>query len=144
MTQTSLMNALKSNIGLADGFFLDVYINVHDTDYQTAILWTIDDVSNPQNYAMAIFGFGGAKLTIWKSLSGVIEKVGATISQAITPNQILRIENPTGTNELDILYNGVSKATPTIADAGIISNTGVALLTTLNTNSFPKFEIGEL
>ena len=53
-------------------------------------------------------------------------------------------QKKTGTNVLNILYNGVSKATPTISDAGIVSNTGIALFSTEANNAISRVTIGRL
>ncbi len=137
-TFASLLNALKGAFGLADGFYIDVYINAITDNTQTGVLWNYDGANN---FGMAYFSHGN--LVVDKNVAGTYSNL-ASVAQAVTPDQILRIENATGSNVLDILYNGVSKATPTIADAGIISNTGIALFSTEAANAISKVEIGLL
>ncbi len=137
-TLSSLINALKSQFGLSDGFFIDVAINAVTAGNQVGAIWNYD---GSNNFGMAYMN--GTKLMVDKNVGGTYSNL-ANVAQVVTPDQILRIENPVGTNVLDILYNGVSKATPTIADAGIISNTGIALFSTEPNNAISKVTIGLL
>ena len=138
MTLTSLFNTLKSQYGLADGFFIDVYINAVTIGTQIGILWNYD---SDNNFGMAYMD--GINLLIEKNVAGTHTEL-ARVAQAVTQDQILRIENPAGSNVLDILYNGVSKATPTIADASVIGNPGIALFSTEANNAISKVVIGKL
>ena len=135
---TSLINSLKSRFGLADGFFIDVYINAVTVDNPVGVIWNYD---GSNNFGMAYMD--GENLVVDKNVAGTYSNL-ASVAQAVTQDQILRIENPAGTNVLNILYNGVSKATPTIADAGIILNTGIALFSTEANNAISKVVIGKL
>ena len=137
-TLTSILNVLKSQFGLADGFFIDVHINTVTANTQVGAIWNYD---GNNNFGMAYMD--GTNLLVDKNVAGTYSNL-ASVAQAVTPDQILRIENPVGTNVLDILYNGVSKATPTIADAGIISNAGIALFSTEANNAISKVTIGKL
>ena len=137
-TLTSLLNNLKSQFGLSDGFFIDIYINAVTAGTQVGVIWNYD---GSNNFGMAYMD--GVNLIVDKNVAGTYSNL-ASVAQAVTPDQILRIENPTGSNVLDILYNGVSKATPTISDAGIISNTGIALFSTEANNAISKVVIGQL
>ena len=137
-TLISLLNALKSQFGLSDGFFIDVHINAVTADTQVGVIWNYD---GSNNFGMAYMD--GTNLIVDKNVAGTYSNL-ASVAQAVTPDQILRIENPAGTNVLDIKYNGVSKATPTISDAGIISNTGIALFSTEENNAISKVTIGRL
>ena len=138
-TFTSLINTLKPQFGLTDGFFIDIDINSFDTLSAIGVIWNYDGANN---FGLAVFA--GARLVISKSVVGIYSEIGNVV-QSVTPDQTLRIENPVGTNVLDILYNGVSKATPTISDAEIISNTGIALFSTAGvSNKISRVEIGRL
>ncbi len=134
----SLLNILKSQFGLSDGFFIDVHINAVTSKTQVGAIWNYD---GSNNFGMAYMN--GTNLIVDKNVAGTYSNL-ASVAQAVTPDQILRIENPAGINVLDILYNGVSKATPTISDAGIISNTGIALFSTEANNAISKVVIGKL
>lgn len=140
LTLTSMFNQLKDRFGIADGFFIDVYINTVTVDTQIGVIWNYD---GSNNFGMAYLDGNGNRLRVNKNVAGTYTNL-ANVAQILTPDQILRIENPTGSNVLDILYNGVSKATPTISDAGIISNTGIALFSTEANNAISKVEIGLL
>ena len=137
-TLTSLLNVLKSQFELSDGFFIDVHINAVTGDTQVGAIWNYD---GSNNFGMAYMD--GTNLMVDKNVAGTYTNL-ANVAQAVTPDQILRIENPAGTNALSIKYNGVEKATPTISDAGIISNTGIALFSTEANNAISKVTIGVL
>lgn len=137
----SILNALKSKFQVADGFFIDISINAVTADTQTGVMWNLDDEANPQNFGLAYMD--SINLVVIKRVAGTYTDL-ASVAQAITADQILRIENPTGSNVLDILYNGVSLATPTISDAGVISNGGIALFSTEVNNAISRVEIGLL
>lgn len=141
LTLISILNALKSQFGLADGFFIDVHINAVTTDTQVGVIWNLDDAATPANFGMAYMD--GTYLVVDKNVNGIYSNL-ASVTQAVTPDQILRIENPAGTNALSIKYNGVEKATPTIADASVIGNTGIALFSTEASNAISKVTIGKL
>ncbi len=141
LTLTSLLNALKAQFGLSDGFFIDVAINAATALSPIGIIWNLDDPATPANFGMAYMD--GTNLIVDKNVAGTYSNL-ASVAQAVTQDQILRIENPVDSNVLDILYNGVSKATPTISDAGIISNTGIALFSTEANNAISKVTIGLL
>ncbi len=141
LTFTSIINALKAQFGLADGFFIDIAINAVTPNTQVGIVWNLDDPVTLANFGMAYMD--GTDLLAVKMVAGVFTQL-ATVAQAVTSDQILRIENPTGSNVLDILYNGVSKATPTISDAGIIANRGMALFSTEGDNAISQVTIGKL
>lgn len=138
LTFTSLLNVLKSQFGLSDGFFIDIKVNAVTPDTQIGGIWNYDGANN-----FGGFTLDATNLKVFKSVAGTYTDL-ASVAQAVTQDQILRIENPTGTNALDILYNGVSKATPTISDAGIISNTGIALFSTEANNAISQVTIGLL
>jgi hypothetical protein len=138
LTFTSLLNILKPQFGLSDGFFVDVHINAVTAETQVGAIWNYDGSSN---FGMAYMD--GTDLIVDKNVNGTYSNL-ASVGQAVTPDQILRIENPAGTNVLDILYNGVSKATPTIADASVIGNPGIALFSTEANNAISKVVIGKL
>lgn len=140
-TFISLLNNLKTKFGIADGFFIDVSINAVTAGAQIGIIWNLDSPTSPANFGMAYMD--GTNLVVDKNVGGTYSNL-ASVAQAVTQDQILRIENPAGSNVLDILYNGVSKATPTIADAGIILNTGIALFSTEANNAISKVVIGKL
>jgi hypothetical protein len=137
-TLTSLLNTFKSQFGLSDGFFIDIHINAVTADTQVGAIWNYD---GSNNFGMAYMD--GTNLLVDKNVNGTYTEL-ACVGQAVTPDQILRIENPAGSNVLDILYNGVSKATPTIADASIIGNPGIALFSTEANNAISKVVIGKL
>lgn len=137
-TLISLFNVLKSQFGLSDGFFIDVYINAVTADTQVGIIWNYD---GSNNFGMAYMD--GTNLIVDKNVAGTYSNL-ASVAQAVTPDQILRIENPVGSNVITVKYNGVSKATPTISDAGIISNKGIALFSTEANNAISKVVIGKL
>ena len=145
ITFTSIMNALKSQFGLADGFFIELELDSYTAGSTLGVMWNIDNVSNPQNFGLAMFlqFTNSIRVRTTKRVAGTYTDL-STVVQAFTSSQVLRIENPSGTNVLDILYNGVSIATPTIADAGIISNTGIALLSTEENNAISQVTIGRL
>ena len=138
LTFASLMNVLKSQFGIVDGFFIDVYINAVTVGNPVGVLWNYD---GSNNFGMAYMD--GVTIMVDKNVAGTYSNL-ASVGQAVTPDQILRIENPAGSNVLDILYNGVSKATPTIADASVIGNTGIALFSTEANNAISKVVIGKL
>lgn len=140
ITFTSLLNVLKSQFGLADGFFIEVVINAIAMDAQVGFIWNYD---GGNNFGMIYMDSNADRLRAWKDVAGTYTSL-ANVAQVATPGQTLRLNNPTGTNVLDILYNGVSKATPTIADAGIISNTGIALFSTNIANTISQVTIGLL
>ncbi len=135
---TSIINTLKSQFGLADGFFIEADIENVVADSQIGFIWNRDG----NNFSIVMSDMD--RLGICKSVAGVYTPLVADVAQAITPGQTLRIENPAGSNVINMLYNGVSKATPTISDAGIISNTGIALFSTDALNSISKVTIGRL
>ena len=137
-TFISLLNALKSQFGLADGFFIDIYINAITANTAIGAIWNYD---GNNNFGMAYMN--GTNLIVDKNVNGTYSNL-ASVLQVVTPDQILRIENPAGSNVLDILYNGVSKATPTIADASVIGNPGIALFSTEANNAISKVVIGKL
>ncbi len=137
-TLASLLNTLKSQFGLSDGFFIDVHINAVTANNKVGVIWNYD---GSNNFGMAYMD--GINLIVDKNVAGTYTNL-ASVAQAVTPDQILRIENPAGTNVLDILYNGVSKATPTISDAGIIDNTGIALFSTEANNAISQVVVGLL
>lgn len=141
LTLSSLLNPLKNQLGLSDGFFIDVAINAVTADTQVGIIWNLDDPTTPANFGMAYMN--GTNLIVDKNVAGTYSNL-ASVAQAVTQDQILRIENPAGSNVLNILYNGVSKATPTIADASIIGNSGIALFSTEANNAISKVVIGRL
>lgn len=134
----SLLNTLKSQFGLSDGFFIDVAINAVTTGTEVGVIWNYD---GSNNFGMAYMD--GTNLIVDKNVNGTYSNL-ASVGQLITQDQILRIENPAGSNVLDILYNGVSKATPTIADASVIGNPGIALFSTDPNNAISKVVIGKL
>ncbi len=137
-TLVSILNILKPQFGLSDGFFIDVHINAVTADTQVGVIWNYDGSNN-----FGIAYMNGTNLVVDKNVAGTYSNL-ASVAQAVTPDQILRIENPAGSNVLDILYNGVSKATPTIADASILGNTGIALFSTEANNAISKVTIGKL
>jgi len=134
----TLLNALKSKFGLADGFFIDVYINAITAGNPVGILWNYD---GSNNFGMAYMN--GINLVVDKNVNGTYSNL-ANVAQAVTQDQILRIEKPLGSDIVTVKYNGVSKATPTISDASIVSNTGIALFSTEANNAISKIEIGAL
>lgn len=138
---TSLLNSIKPQFGIADGFFIDVYINAVTSFTPVGVIWNLDDAATPANFGMAYMD--GERLKVDKNVAGTYTSL-ASVVQAVTQDQILRIENPAGSNVLDILYNGVSKATPTIADASVIVNPGIALFSTEANNAISKVVIGKL
>lgn len=138
ITFTSIINTLKSQFGLSDGFFIDVHINAVTADTQVGVIWNYD---GSNNFGMAYMD--GTDLIVDKNVAGTYSNL-ASVAQAVTPDQILRIENPAGSNVLSIKYNGVEKATPTIADASVIGNTGIALFSTEANNKISKVTIGKL
>jgi len=138
ITLTSIFNVLKSQFGLSDGFFIDIYINVVTAGTQVGVIWNYD---GSNNFGMAYMD--GVSLKVDKNVAGTYSSL-ATVAQAVTQDQILRIENPVGTNVITVKYNGVSKATPTIADASVIGNKGIALFSTEANNAISKVAIGKL
>lgn len=138
ITLTSILNTLRSQFGLSDGFYIDVYINAVTANTQVGAIWNYD---GSNNFGMAYMD--GTNLVVDKNVAGTYTQL-ASVAQAVTPDQILRIENPAGTNALSIKYNGVEKATPTIADASVIGNTGIALFSTEANNAISKVVIGKL
>ena len=105
---------------------------------QVGIIWNYD---GSNNFGMAYLD--GTNLVVDKNVAGIYTEL-ASVAQAVTQDQILRIENPVGSNVITIKYNGVTKATPTISDAGIISNTGIALFSTEENNAISQVTIGRL